>query len=117
MIDDNLTRQKKPLHTLHTRRLLLLTYIFQHIRYWSKVFQLSPTLFLQKKKPYKNTYKYKEIPIKTPIKSHPSLRLEKLQIIQNINSLMFQVIVFYTPFFLGETDFLPGILSGEQWHE
>ena len=43
-----------------------------------------------------NTYKYKEIPIKTPIKSHPLLRLEKLQIIPNINNLMFQVIFIFS---------------------
>ena len=73
-----------------------------------------------------NTYKYKEIPIKTPIKSHPLLRLEKLQIIPNINNLMFQVIFifsdwaftkqiidFFNHFCLGETEFLPGTLSRE----
>ena len=59
--------------------------------------------------------------------------LEKLQIIQNINKLMFQVnfifsdwilikqiIVSSTPFVLGETDFqniLPGVLSGGLGHE
>ena len=59
--------------------------------------------------------------------------LEKLQIIQNINKLMFQVIFIFsdwilikqiivssTPFVLGETDFqkiLPGVLSGGLGHE
>ena len=59
--------------------------------------------------------------------------LEKLQTIQNINKLMFQVtfifsdlilikqiIVFSTPFALGETDFqklLSGVLSGGLGHE
>ena len=59
--------------------------------------------------------------------------LEKLQIIQNINKLMFQVIfifsdwilikqiiVFSTPFVLAETDFqkfLPGVLNGRLGHK
>ena len=59
--------------------------------------------------------------------------LEKLQIIQNINKLMFQVIFIFsdwilikkiivssTHFVLGETDFqkiLPGVLSGGLGHE
>ena len=59
--------------------------------------------------------------------------LEKLQIIQNINKLMFQVIfifsdrilikkiiVSFTHFVFGETDFqkiLPGVLSGGLGHE
>ena len=58
--------------------------------------------------------------------------LEKLQIIQNINKLMFQVIFIFSnlilikriivssiPFILGETDFrkiLPGVLSGGLGH-
>ena len=62
-----------------------------------------------------------------------SSHLEKLQIIQNINNLMFQVIfifsywilmkqiiVFSTTFYLGKTDFqkvLPGVLSGELEYE
>ena len=59
--------------------------------------------------------------------------LEKLQIIQNVNKLMFQVIFIFsdwilieqiiassTPSVLGETDFqkiLPGVLSGGLGHE
>ena len=59
--------------------------------------------------------------------------LEKLQIIQNVSKLIFQVIFIFsdwilieqiidssTPFALGETDFekiLPGVLSGGVGHE
>ena len=46
MIDDNLKRQIKN-RTLYTCRLFLLTWIFQYISNWSKVFEHLPTLFLQ----------------------------------------------------------------------
>ena len=44
VIDDSLKRQIKS-RTLGTIRLFLPTYIFQYTSNWSKVFQLSPSLF------------------------------------------------------------------------
>ena len=46
VIDDNLKKQiKNP--TLYAWRLFLLTWIFQYLRNWIKVFKLLPTPFLQ----------------------------------------------------------------------